>query len=236
MLPKKPDRRKTYWKVTNEDECHYGLQYKTGLVIDPVPFNNNPDESCVEGGIYFTTREYIHRFFWVGTNLRPVKIPKDAKVVLDPEGDKYRADRVILREKKSLDYYFDHLFNKDTFQKNYYKFLAKYCPKHFDKWFDKKTFYKKDYWYLVEYCPEHFDKWFDKDTFPKIYYRHLAKYCTEYFDKWFDKNTFPKKDYWYLIKYCSEHFNKWFDKKTFPKEDYWALERYCKEYKHIWKE
>jgi len=216
------------------------LQYKTGLVIDPKPFNDSPNESCVEGGIYFTTKEYIHRFFWMGTNLRPVKIPKDARVVLDPEGDKYRADRVILREKKDLDYYFDHLFDKKTFLKKDYWCLAEYCHEHFDKWFDKKTFFKKDYWYLVKYCFEYFDEWFDKDTFPKKDFQYLAQHCPEHFDKWFDKKIFPKKDYWYLIKYCSEkycseHFDKWFDRETFPKEDYWYLERYCYKYKHIWK-
>jgi len=234
MLPEKPDRRKTYWKVTNDKECHYGLQYRTGLVIDPVPFNNNPNESCVGGGIYFTTKEFVHRFFQIGTNLRPVKIPKDARVILDPEGDKYRADRVILREKEDLDYYFDHLFDRKTFPIDEYWHLAVYCQKYFDKWFDKKSFPKKYYRYLADYCHEHFDKWFDKNIFPEKDYWYIAKYCSKYFNKWFDKKMFPKEDYLYLVEYCPEHFDKWFDKKTFPKEDYWALERYCKEYKHIW--
>jgi len=184
MLPKKPDRSKTYWKVTNDEENHHRLQYKTDLVIDHKPFNDDPDESCVEGGIYFTTKEYIHRFFWIGTNLRPVKIPKDARVVLDLKGDKYRADKIILGEKKDLNYYFDHLF-------------------------DRKTFLKKDYWYLAEYCPKHFDKWFDKKIFPKEDYWYLIKYCSKHFDKWFDKKTFPKEDYWYLEKHCKKYKHIW---------------------------
>jgi len=132
MLPEKPDRRKTYWKVTNEDECHYGLQYKTGLIIDPKPFNNDPNESCVEGGIYFTTKEFIHRFFWIGTNLR------------HPNNDKYRADKVILGEKKDLNYYFDHLFDKKTFPIDEYKYLIKHCNKYFNKWFDIEMYFLKN--------------------------------------------------------------------------------------------
>ena len=209
MLPKKPDRDKTYWKVTNSRECHHGLQYKTGLIVDPEPFNNNPNESCVPGGIYFTTKKYLHKFFWIGHNLRPVKIPKDARVVLDPEGDKYRADKIILGEKKDLNYYFDYLFDKKTFLKKDCWYLPEYCPKHFDKWFDKKTFYKKDYRYLAECCPEHFDKWFDKETF-------------------------PKEDYDFLAIYCSKHFDRWFDKETFPKKYKVVLRDHCKDYKHIW--
>jgi len=144
MLPKKPDRRKTHWKVTNESEYHYGLQYKTGLVVDPKPFNDDPTLSCVEGGIYFTTKEYIHKFFWIGTNLRPVKIPKDARVVLDPNNDKYRADKVILGEKKDLNYYFDHLFDRKTFPIDEYKYLIKHCNKYFNKWFDIEMYFLKN--------------------------------------------------------------------------------------------
>jgi len=189
MLPKEPDRDKTYWKVTNDKECHYGLQYRTGLIVDPKPFNDNPNESCVEGGIYFTTKEYIHRFFWIGTNLRQIKIPKNASVVLNLEGDKYRADKVILGEKRDLEYYFDHLFNK-------------------------KTFPVDDYGYLIKHCKKYFDKWFDKKILPKIYYRYLAIYYSDHFDKWFDRNIFPKEYYWYLARFCEKHFNKWFDKNN----------------------
>jgi len=236
MLPKKPDRDKTYWKITNDEENHRGLQYKTGLIIDPKPFNDDPTLSCVLGGIYFTTKEYIHRFLPFGTNLRPVKIPKDARVVLDLKGDKYRADKLVFREKKNLDYYFDHLFDKETFPKKDYWYLMKHCSDHFDKWFDKETFPREDYNFIVIYCSKHFDKWFDKKIFPKKDYQYLAEYCSNHFDIWFDKKTFPKKDYWSLAKNCQDNFSKWFDRKTFPEKYHWYLERYCKEYKHIWEE
>jgi len=230
MLPKEPDRRKTYWKATNNKENHLGLQYRTGLIIDPKPFNNDPNKSCIPGGIYFTTKKYIHRFFWIGTNLRSVKIPKDAKVILDPEGDKYRADKIIVGKKRNLDYYFDHLFDKSTFPINEYKYLMIYCQEYFNKWFDKKTHPIDEYKYLAIYCPNYFDKWFDKETFPKKDYWSLAEYCQEHFDKWFDKETFPKKDYWRLVEHCSKHFNKWFDEKIFPNDEYHLIIKYCSKY------
>ena len=207
MLPKEPDRDKTYWKITNDEENHRGLQYKTGLIIDPKPFNDDPTLSCVLGGIYFTTKEYIHRFFWIGTNLRPVKIPKDARVVLDLKGDKYRADKIILGEKKDLDYYFDHWFDKKTFPKKEYWYLAKYCSGYFSEWFDKNTFPIRYYSYLAIHCSEHFDEWFDENTFLKSHYKYLAEGCSDHFDKWFDENTFPEKYKVVLRDYCPEHYN-----------------------------
>jgi len=208
-LPDKPDRRKTYYKITNKEECHKGLQYHDGLVIDPKQFNDNPYASCVKGGIYFTTKEYLHRFMYCGCWIRPVRIPEDAQVILDPEGDKYRADKLIFLSKKMFDFYLDKLFNKEIFPKKDYWYLARYCPDHFDKWFDKKTFPKKDYWSLAEHCSKYFNKWFNKKTFPKKYYYYLTRYCSSHFDKWFNKKTFPKKDYRYLAIYCSAYKDKW---------------------------
>ena len=258
-LPTTPDRRKTYYKMTNINECHRELQYYDGLVVDPVEFNDNPKASCVEGGIYFTTKKYLHRFFGYGEIVRPIKIPSDAKVVLDPMGDKYRADRLFFLPKKDMGFYFDRLFDKRTIPKDYYWCLVSRYPDYFDKWFDKETFPKKEYWRLITHCPEHFDewfdknifpkveywrlterysdnfdKWFDKETFPKKYYYYLAAHCYDHFDKWFDKRTFPKEQYWSIVERYSNLFHKWFDKRTFPKEHYWHLAKYCQKYKHIW--
>ena len=187
MLPTTCDRSKTYYKITNEKECHYGLQYHTGLIIDPKPFDSDPTHSCVEGGIYFTTKEYLHRFFSYGCWIRPVKVPEDAKVIRDSSGNKYRADKLIFLERKEFEFYFDNIF-------------------------DKEIFPRKDYYYLAMHCQEHLDKWFDKETFPRENYRYMAEYCSKHFDKWFDKEIFPRKDYYYLAMHCSEHFDKWASK------------------------
>ena len=95
-LLKIPDRSKTYYKITNINECHYSLQYHDGLIIDPNKFDNNPKHSCVKGGIYFTIKEYLYKFSDYGRWIRPIMIPKDAKVILDSNNDKYRADRLFL--------------------------------------------------------------------------------------------------------------------------------------------
>ena len=237
MLSKIPDRRKIYYKITNQKENHHGLQYHDGLILDPVEFNGNPEGLCVKGGIYFTTKEYIHRFFGYGQWIRPVKLPSNANVVLDPSGDKYRADRLFFKPRKNFNFYFDELFNKKTFPEEEYWYITKYCLNYFNKWFNKNTFPKAYYMYLAIYCPEYFDKWFDKEVFPIEQYWSLVEYCHKHFNIWFNKKTFPKEKYCYtyLAMYCSSHFDKWFDKETYPKEEYQYLIKHCSEYKHIWK-
>ena len=226
-LPKNPDRKRTYYKITNKKENHRGLQYHDGLVVDPKPFNSNPIFSCVEGGIYFSTKEYIHRFLEYGCWIRPIRIPKDAKVIVDPSGDKYRADKLFFEPRKDFGWYFDNLFDRKAFPKDRHWMFAKCCSDYFDKWFDKKLFSINGYWALARYCSDHFDKWFDRKLFPRNEYRDLAKYCPDHFDKWFDKRSFPKEHYRALAKYCSDHFDKWFDKNTFPKKEYWRLAQHC---------
>jgi len=259
MLPKIPDRRKTYYRITNMGENHNGLQFHDGLVIDPKKFNNNPKNFYAKGSIYFTTKEYLHRFLKYGCWIRPIKIPSHTKIILDLTGDKYRANKLIFKPRKSLDFYFNKLFDKETFPREdyqhltqhhlkyfnkwfdkktfpekYYWRLAKYHLEYFSTWFDKKTFPEKEYWCLAKYCSKYFNVWFSKKTFPKKHYWYLAKHCLEYFNIWFSEKTFPKKECWCLAKYCSEYFNVWFSKKTFPEKDYWYLNEYCSKYKHIW--
>jgi len=152
MLPKISNRKKIYYKVTNQEENHHGLQYNDGLIIDPKKFNDNSEDSCIEGGIYFTTKEYLHKFLGYGCWIRPVKIPLNAKVILDPSRDKYRADRLFFKPREDFNFYFNKLFSKKTFPKNDYWSLAEYYSEYFNEWFDKKIFPQKYYWYLAKYC------------------------------------------------------------------------------------
>jgi hypothetical protein len=90
-----------YFKVTNFKELHYGLQYNDGLIKDPKSFNK--EGSCVPGGIYFTTKKYISRFYGWGVWLRPVHLPlKDPNFQMVADGNKFRANMVILGERHSL--------------------------------------------------------------------------------------------------------------------------------------
>jgi hypothetical protein len=89
-------------KLTNETEIHNGFQFKTGLNVDIIEFN--PTGQCKKGGIYFC--EYDKMSMWIQyasticVNYRIVKIPEDAKVYI--EKDKYKADKMILYEKKDI--------------------------------------------------------------------------------------------------------------------------------------
>jgi len=94
-----------YFKVTNANEQHHGYQYHNGLNILLEPFNNDPTASCVSGGFYFTTIEHITDFYGYGINLREIYLPEsdpEFKMIKDPDGNKWRANRIILGEKYSL--------------------------------------------------------------------------------------------------------------------------------------
>ena len=55
-----------YYKITNKEENHYGYQYVDGLNILKEEFNDNQNDSCCEGGFYFTTLDFIHDFYDYG--------------------------------------------------------------------------------------------------------------------------------------------------------------------------
>lgn len=80
-----------------------------GLNVDTVPFN--PLGSCQSGGLYFTTAENLVKYLDYGNFIAEIKIPDDAEVYKDPEGDKWKADKIeILSVTKFIDHPFfcDH--------------------------------------------------------------------------------------------------------------------------------
>ena len=84
---------KQFWKLTNETECHNGLQYFDGYVEDCVPFN--PYGTSEPGGMYFIERDNIE--IWKSSNhfyKRKVTIPPDAKVYI--EAMAFKTDKFIL--------------------------------------------------------------------------------------------------------------------------------------------
>ena len=94
-----------FFKVTNKKEIHNGFVYQTGLNILSGPFNDDVRESCGPGGLYFTTIKHIKNFYSHGVHLREVFLPTDDpefKMVQDPTGEKYRANRIILGNKYYL--------------------------------------------------------------------------------------------------------------------------------------
>lgn len=94
------DNKIKYYKITNNNEYHKGYQYVDGINILDKPFQK--DGSCVPGGLYFTTSKYILRYISYGNNLREVQLCNDSEVVIDPSGDKLRADKIFLGKKYDL--------------------------------------------------------------------------------------------------------------------------------------
>ena len=90
-----------FYKILNEKENHNGLQFKTSLNVDPIPFEK--EGSCCPGGIYFARKDIL-AFLGYGPWLRKVTIPTDAEMVLDPEKEpeKWRASRVILGKREKI--------------------------------------------------------------------------------------------------------------------------------------
>ena len=89
-----------YYKITNEKENHHGYQYQDGMNILDKPFEL--EGSCVPGGLYFATAEYILGFVEYGVYLREVQLYEDSLSVVDPTGDKMRADKIFLGKKYQL--------------------------------------------------------------------------------------------------------------------------------------
>lgn len=94
-----------YYKITNESENHFGYQYHDGLNILEESFNDDPRKSCCPGGFYFTNAKHILSFFRHGVYLREVELPIDDpefKMILDPEKDKWRCNKIILGKRHLL--------------------------------------------------------------------------------------------------------------------------------------
>jgi len=89
-----------FYKITNKEEKHYEMQYKTGLNTDIIKFN--PSGDCESGGIYFS-REHILAFLEYGCWIREVVIPDDVKIYRNP-GDpiKWKAHQVILKKRYKI--------------------------------------------------------------------------------------------------------------------------------------
>ena len=93
--------KQTYYKITNQEENHNGFQYQDGLNVLIEPFNMTG--SCVAGGLYFTTKEHIHKFYSYGVNIREIEIPEsDPDFLMVQYENKWRANKIILGKKYSL--------------------------------------------------------------------------------------------------------------------------------------
>ena len=101
-----------YFKITNEKENHHGYQYVDDLNVLKEEFNDNPNDSCCAGGLYFTDIMNITKFLDHGVYLREITLPVDNpkfKMIRDKDGDKWRTNMIILGKRYDL-------CNIDTFK------------------------------------------------------------------------------------------------------------------------
>ena len=99
-----------YYKITNKKENHHGFQYSDGLNILIDDFNNDPNQSCCKGGLYFTDAENIFEFLDYGIYLREITLPtSDQNFCMVKDKNKWRANMVILGKRYELS-------NVDTFK------------------------------------------------------------------------------------------------------------------------
>lgn len=83
-----------YYKILNERMNHNGFIYKLGLNVDTKEFK--PEGSCQEGGLYFTTKEHLFRFFEFGIYIADISLCADSLLYKDPRGDKFKANKFII--------------------------------------------------------------------------------------------------------------------------------------------
>lgn len=72
-------------KLTNKDEIHNGMRFRTGTCRDTQPFA--PRGRCSSGGVYFCRAQDAGRFFSYNSNpmvhVRTVTLPDDARVYVE---------------------------------------------------------------------------------------------------------------------------------------------------------
>jgi hypothetical protein len=87
-----------YYKITNQKEKHYGLQYHDGEVTDILPFNSQGD--CESGGIYFA-REDILAFIEYGPWIR--EVTPVGEIYKNPGSPKkWKAHKVVLGPRRKI--------------------------------------------------------------------------------------------------------------------------------------
>lgn len=95
MMEPNAEHNGVFYKVLSSNLKHWNFQYRLGLNVDTIPFN--PTGKCQPGGLYYATKEHIAKFLGFGCFIAEIYIPDDAKIYKDPNGDKFKADRIIIK-------------------------------------------------------------------------------------------------------------------------------------------
>jgi hypothetical protein len=87
-----------YWKITNEEENHNGMQYQDGWNTDIQEFNSSPE--C-GGGLFFASRDILG-FLGYGCYVREVTFEETEEVIeINSYGlQKFKAHKIHLGERR----------------------------------------------------------------------------------------------------------------------------------------
>lgn len=95
-----------FYKLTNEQEIHNNLEYKTGVNIDILPFN--PSKSCRPGGMYFFSEPNLFRFMrYVSQPYYMREVTFDELSLIYEDDDNFKTNRFILGERVNWREYFN---------------------------------------------------------------------------------------------------------------------------------
>ena len=213
----KVDKNKKYYKVVDE-KGHYGVKYRLGLNIDPLPFNDDKDDECVKSEIHFSDLDNIFSYFHCGDYVAEVSIPADAKVCCNNSWDKARADKIIINKIMSKEEFISWLIDSEQFNWEEYSWaIAMFCVDRLDP---ERFNWEEHSWVVAMFCPDKLDterfNW-------KEYSWVVAEYCPCKID--------PEKYDWqawshYVAKHCPD---KLVPEKFNWKQDSWAVVEYCQE-------
>lgn len=92
-----------YYKILNQEENHRGLQYRTGLNTLQSHETWNPSGECKGGGIYYTDQKHVFGHMYPNCWIREVTLPPDARVYQEPIEGSWKADKIILGERRSTE-------------------------------------------------------------------------------------------------------------------------------------
>mgnify|MGYP001250049041 CR=1 FL=1 len=91
-----------YFKFLGKNKTNRDFQYKLGLNVDTISFNDDEDEVCVKGGLYFSeAKDIIKHNNSFHEWLAEVELPDDEPLITFK--DKSRAHQLIVKKFYKLD-------------------------------------------------------------------------------------------------------------------------------------
>jgi len=91
-----------FYRLTNEEENHFGMQYKTGINTDILPFSPTGESS--PGGMYFVHISKLHMYpshcVFVPAYVRKVSFTENSIIYV--ERDKFKTNEFVLGEREKF--------------------------------------------------------------------------------------------------------------------------------------